>query len=318
MDLKEEKRKIKIGVLMGGLSPEREVSLKTGAAIHRSLVRQGYNACRIDAGTDLAEALKREGAGAAFIALHGGAGEDGSVQGLLEVMGIPYTGSGVLASALAMDKEYSKRIFHDRGILVPEGTVLAKPDYVFNPDMPRDMARAIGFGFPWVVKPATAGSSIGVSMVREPDGIRAALDGAFALSDRVIVERRIIGREVQVGILGGRVLGSVEVRPLKTLDFYNYDAKYAGGLTEYILPPEVDEKALSLAHETGLAAHLALGCRGATRVDLIVDAEGHAHVLEVNTIPGMTETSLLPKIAKAGGLDFDALVEEMLKEAFSG
>ncbi len=297
---------------MGGLSPEREISLKTGDAIHRALARLGYDACRIDAGRDLAEALKKEGVSVAFIALHGGAGEDGSVQGLLEVMGVPYTGSGVLASALAMDKEFSKRIFHDRGIPVPGGTVLARADYdpVINTG---DITGAMGFPFPWVVKPATAGSSIGVSMVEDKGGIRAALDGAFAVSGRVIIERRIMGREVQVGILGGRVLGSVEVRP--TLDFYDYRAKYAGGLTRYILPPEVDAGALALAHNTGLAAHLALGCRGATRVDLILDAAGAAHVLEVNTIPGMTETSLLPKIAKSCGLDFDALVEEMLKGA---
>ena len=296
---------------MGGMSPEREVSLKTGDAIHRALARLGYDACRIDAGRDLVETLRREGIGAAFIALHGGAGEDGSVQGFLEVMGIPYTGSGVLASALAMDKEFSKRIFHDRGIPVPDGTVLARADY--NPEIAPDMAGAMGFPFPWAVKPATAGSSIGVGMVEGRDGIRTALEGAFAVSDRVIIERRIIGREVQVGILGGRVLGSVEVRP--SLDFYNYEAKYAGGLTEYILPPEVNAGALELAHKTGLAAHMALGCRGATRVDLILDAAQMPHVLEVNTIPGMTETSLLPKIARAGGLDFDALVEEILKEA---
>ncbi len=311
MNLKDRK----IGVLMGGLSAEREISLRTGDAIYNALkVRLGYNVCRIDADRDLPEALKKEGIQAAFIALHGGAGENGAVQGLLEVMGIAYTGSGVLASALAMDKEFSKRIFQSRGIPVPEGTVLNKADY--GPELIGELMRKAGFPFPWVVKPATEGSSIGVSMVEDSSGLRTALDKAFTLSERVIIERRIRGREVQVGVLGGRVLGSVEVRPSHEHDFYSYEAKYTGGKTQYILPPELDAGALKLAHETGLAAHMALGCRGATRVDLIIGDASKVYVLEVNTIPGMTETSLLPKIARAGGLDFPALVEEILKEAF--
>ena len=297
---------------MDGLSAEREVSLKTGEAIFGALARLGYKVCRIDAGRDLAEALRRESVEVAFIALHGGFGENGAVQGLLEVMGIPYSGSGVLASALSMDKEFSKRIFIERGIPVPEGVVLAREDFI-GQELVRKMTEKIGFPFPWVIKPATEGSSIGVSMVDDKEGITAALEQAFSLSGRVIVERRIRGKEVQVGVLGGRVLGSVEVRP--SLDFYSYEAKYTGGKTEYILPPELDAKTMRLAHETGLAAHKALGCRGATRVDLIIDGASKAYVLEVNTIPGMTETSLLPKIAKAGGLDFPALVEEILKEA---
>ena len=301
---------------MGGLSAEREVSLKTGEAIYNALkTRLGYNACRIDAGRDLAEALGREAVQVAFIALHGGAGENGAVQGLLEVMGIPYTGSGVLASALAMDKEFSKRIFTGSGIPVPEGAVLAKAD--FRPELVRKLAGTAGFPFPWVVKPATEGSSIGVSMVDDGSGIEPALEKAFALSGRVIVERRIRGMEVQVGILGGRVLGSVEVRPSREHGFYSYEAKYAGGKTQYILPPELDARTLGLAHDLGLAAHMALGCRGATRVDLILEDGVKPYVLEVNTIPGMTETSLLPKIARASGLDFPALVEEILKESLT-
>ena len=288
---------------MGGLSAEREVSLKTGEAIYNALVRAGYNACRIDAGRDIAEAVRREAVEAAFIALHGGAGEDGSIQGLLEVIGIPYTGSGVLASAIAMDKEFSKKVFVFHGLPVPEFIVLKRGGRV--PE--------IRFPLPWVVKPATEGSSIGVNMVDDAAGLAPALEKAFGLSERVIVERRVYGKEVQVGILGGKVLGSVEVRP--STDFYSYEAKYTAGKTQYILPPEIDAKMLGKAHETGLQAHLALGCRGASRVDLILDANGTPYVLEVNTIPGMTETSLLPKIARLSGLDFTALVEEILKEA---
>ncbi len=300
----------RIGVLAGGLSAEREVSLKTGGAIHGALERLGYNVCLIDAGRDLAQALKKEAVEVVFIALHGGHGEDGSIQGFLEVSGIPYTGSGVLASALAMDKEFSKRMFREQGISVPEGITLER-DSIQGGRISED-AR-LDFPLPWVVKPATEGSSIGVSMVGSREELVPALKKAFSLSGRVIVERRIMGKEVQVGILGGRVLGSVEIRP--SLDFYSYEAKYTGGKTRYILPPQMDAAALEEAHRVGLAAHKALGCRGATRVDLIIDEGARPWVLEVNTIPGMTETSLLPKIAKESGLDFPSLVEEILKEA---
>ncbi len=300
----------RIGVLAGGLSAEREVSLKTGGAIYGALGRLGYNVCLIDAGMDLAEVLKKEAVEVVFIALHGGHGEDGSIQGFLEVAGIPYTGSGVLASALAMDKEFSKRMFREQGIAVPEGITLGKDGFHGGKV---SAGAKLDFPLPWVVKPVTEGSSIGVTMVNGREELAPALEKAFSLSGRAIVERRITGKEVQVGILGGRVLGSVEVRPF--LDFYSYEAKYTGGKTSYILPPEMDAAALEEAHRVGLAAHKALGCSGATRVDLIIDAAAKPWVLEVNTIPGMTETSLLPKIAKQSGLDFPSLVEEILREA---
>jgi D-alanine-D-alanine ligase len=292
----------KIGVLMGGLSAEREVSLKTGGAVLNSLLKLGCSAVPIDAKEDLCGLLRRENIEIAFIALHGGAGEDGSVQGLLEVMRIPYTGSGVLASALAMDKEASKKMFCASGLRVPEFTVVRKGE-----------TPAVGFPLPWVVKPATEGSSIGVAMVNEMAKFGEALDAAFGFGSRAIVERRVLGKEIQVGVLGGRALGSVEVRP--SFDFYSYEAKYTSGRTEYILPPEVDAGLLRRCEEAGLGAHMALGCRGATRVDLILDAEGTPYVLEVNTIPGMTETSLLPKIARLAGLEFPALVGEILRDA---
>jgi D-alanine-D-alanine ligase len=289
---------------MGGVSAEREISLKTGQAVLKSLKRMGYDAAAVDSKDgNLAEDLKKKKIQVAFIALHGGAGEDGSVQGMLEALGIPYTGSGVLASALAMDKEASKKIFLYHKLPVPEFVVVRKGE---RPE--------IKFPLPWVVKPATEGSSIGVRMVEEGSGVGSALHAALKLSDRALVERRVYGKEVQVGILSGRVLGSVEVRP-KKLDFYSYEAKYTSGATEYILPPELGKGALQRAEHVGLAAHNALGCKGATRVDLIVDKSGSPFVLEVNTIPGMTETSLLPKIARLRGLDFDALVTRILKEA---
>jgi D-alanine-D-alanine ligase len=294
-----------IGVLMGGASAEREVSLKSGAAVLGALKGRGYRASGIDAGADLCEVLRKEKIEIAFIVLHGGHGENGAIQGLLEVFGIPYTGSGVLASALAMDKEATKKIFLHHVIPVAPFAVLS-----------RAKGTAPGFPLPWVVKPATEGSSIGVSIVKDDAAAAAAVDEAFRYGDRVVVEKYIRGKEVQVGILGDKVLGAVEVRP-KT-EFYSYEAKYTAGMTEYILPPEIVPTLREDAEKTALLAHQALGCRGATRVDLIIDDENKSYVLEVNTIPGMTETSLLPKIARQSGLDFPALIEAILSEAIHG
>jgi D-alanine-D-alanine ligase len=172
----------------------------------------------------------------------------------------------------------------------------------------------IDFPMPWVVKPATEGSSIGVSIAKDEEQVMPAVEKAFSLSDRVIIEKYIEGKEVHIGMLNDRLLGGVEVRP--SLEFYSYEAKYQAGLTEYILPPELDSMTYERARETALSAHIALGCRGATRVDLMIDEKGNPKVLEVNTIPGMTETSLLPKIARLAGLDFPALIEEILRSAF--
>jgi D-alanine-D-alanine ligase len=300
--------KKKIGVLMGGKSAEREVSLRSGKAIHTALKALGYDVVSIDTDSDLYVALQREKVEIAFIALHGGYGENGAVQGMLEVLGIPYTGSGVLASALAMDKEASKKIFLYHKIPVPPFVVLSKELRAKNLD-----SLQIDFPMPWVVKPATEGSSIGVSIVKDDEQVMPAVEKAFSLSDRVIIEKYIEGKEVHIGMLNDRVLGGVEVRP--SLEFYSYEAKYQAGLTEYILPPELDSKTYERSRETALSAHIALGCRGATRVDLMIDEKGNPKVLEVNTIPGMTETSLLPKIARLAGLDFPALIEEILRSA---
>lgn len=305
----------KIGVLMGGWSAEREVSLKSGAAVFDALRRLSYHAAAIDAGRDVCDALRKEKVEIAFLALHGGHGENGAIQGLLEVMGIPYTGSGVLASALAMDKESAKKIFLFHDISVPPFAIVHRSRFSAH-GFGKDFEGAMNFGMPWVLKPATEGSSIGISIVREESSLGAAMDKAFLFGEKVIIEKYIAGKEVQVGILNNAVLGAVEVRP-KT-EFYSYEAKYTPGLTEYVLPPEVDGGALEEAGKAALSAHQALGCRGATRVDLIIDSAGRNHVLEVNTIPGMTETSLLPKIAQVSGLDFPSLIETILKEAITG
>jgi D-alanine-D-alanine ligase len=291
----------KIGVLMGGTSAEREVSLRSGSAVYKALQGLGYNVIAIDAGPDICNVLKREKVELAFLALHGGCGENGSVQGMLEVLGIKYTGSGVLASALAMDKEASKKIFRYHNIPVPPFVILKG----------ERKAERIEFDLPWVLKPATEGSSVGVSIVREKETFDEALAKAFSFGPRAIVEKYIDGKEIHIGILNGRTLGGVEVRP--SLEFYNYEAKYTSGITAYILPPEIPDGVYEQAKAAALSAHLALGCRGASRVDLMIDAGGNPYVLEVNTIPGMTETSLLPKIAGLAGYDFPRLIEEMIR-----
>ncbi len=297
------KNDLRIGVLLGGTSAEREVSLKSGAAVSGALKELGYDVVDIDAGADLCARLVQESVDLAFIALHGGTGEDGSVQGLLEVMGIPYTGSGVLASAVAMDKILSKALFERAGIKVPEYEVVHSVETDISMDLPV------------VVKPSREGSSIGVFIVTERKDLRDAIKAALSYEGPALVERYIMGKEVQIGVLGKRALGGVEVRP--TNEFYDYEAKYTAGKTQYILPPEMDERSYARAMEAGLAAHRALGCGGATRVDLLVDGDD-MYALEVNTIPGMTEMSLLPKIAALSGLDFKALLEEIVKDALAG
>ena len=291
----------RIGVLMGGTSAEREVSLRSGSAIYKALQGLGYNVVAIDAGPDICNVLNREKVELAFLALHGGCGENGSIQGLLEVLGVKYTGSGVLASALAMDKEASKKIFLYHRIPLPPFVTLGRGQG----------AESVKFDLPWVVKPVAEGSSVGVSIVREKKIFDEALAKAFSFGPRTIVEKYIDGKEIHIGILNGKVLGGVEVRP--SLEFYSYEAKYTSGLTAYILPPEIYDKVYEEAKTTALSAHSALGCRGASRVDLRIDTEGNPYVLEVNTIPGMTETSLLPKIAGLAGYDFPRLIEEIIR-----
>lgn len=298
----------KIGVLMGGNSAEREVSLRSGMAVYNALKRKGYNAVAIDVDHNICSLLIREGIELAFLVLHGGCGEDGSIQGLLEVLGIPYTGSGVLASALSMDKEASKKIFLYHGIPVPPFVVLSEEE-IKSKEKDKTLCP---FDMPWVIKPSKEGSSIGVSIVKTEGEITTALNSAINFGTKVIIEKYIEGKEIQVGILNKRVLGSIEVRPKK--EFYSYEAKYTPGLTEYIAPPEISEKELKKIEEFGLRAHIALGCKGATRIDTILSKEGDVYVLEVNTIPGMTETSLLPKIARQSKLEFDDLIEEILRE----
>jgi D-alanine-D-alanine ligase len=296
----------KIGVLYGGLSAERSVSLKSGTAVHQALVAQGYHAVAIDVGHDLTDALKSEQIDAAFIALHGRYGEDGCVQGLLELLQIPYTGSGVLASALAMHKLYSKQTFAANGILTAPFRCYRRGEAVRLAELP--------FGLPLVVKPVQEGSSVGVSIVKEADQLAAALELAFRHDEEILVEQFIKGQEVQVGILDNRPIGAIEIVPKN--EFYDFEAKYTDGMAEHIFPARLDAALYEKVQQVGLAAHQSLGCRGYSRVDLLVTQDGDCYVLEVNTLPGMTSLSLFPEIAaKGAGLPFEKLVATIIASA---
>ncbi|MBS1121606.1 MAG: D-alanine/D-alanine ligase [Deltaproteobacteria bacterium] len=302
----------RVAVVMGGLSAEREVSLSTGGGVLAALVGRGWDAVAIDwrEGVSLGRMLEDSGAAVVWNALHGTWGEDGAVQGMCACLRIPCTGSGILASALAMDKVISKRIFESNGLPTPRFRVLPH-------DGPADGSDAIvglaDWPLPWVVKPANEGSSVGVSIVEHAADLAPAVAAARKFHGPVLVEDYIAGTEVFVGILNGAVLGSVEVRP--ATKFYDYEAKYKRTDTKYLIPPELPAEVLARCERVALAAYNALGCSGHSRPDLRINSHGDPFVLEVNTLPGMTQTSLLPKIAKSAGMDYATLCEEILASA---
>jgi len=297
-------KKKRVGVLMGGLSEERAISLKTGGAVLGALEDRGYNAVAIDAGRDLPARLVAEGVEVAFISLHGRYGEDGCVQGVCEVMGIPYTGSGVAASAVAMDKAAAKRFFASEGISTPAFRLVAKG------------GRPAGLRPPVVVKPASQGSAIGVSIVRKARDIEPAIAEAASHGGAVVVEEFIAGRELTVAILDGAVFPVIEIRPHQ--GFYDYHAKYTAGATEFVVPAVLGKAVEKRVVKESVAAYNVLGCSGAARVDLMLDEDGVPYVLEVNTVPGLTELSLFPKAAHAAGISYPVLIEMMLKGAGQG
>ena len=302
-----DKLKIRrIGVLCGGSSHEREVSLRTGDAVYKALVFLGLNVSKLDVDRDIALRLAKEKIDLAFIALHGKLGEDGTIQGLLEIMGIPYTGSGVLASALALDKTYTKKVFAYHNLPMAKYKVLEK-----RVETPGDILGELDY--PVIVKPAREGSTIGVTIVRESKGLDSAINLAFGYGDKIIIEQFIEGREITVGILGDEPLPVIEI--VSRTEFYDYRAKYEPGMSKHIVPAELPRKQYELAQSLALSAHRALGCRGATRVDMVMDKEDKIYLLEVNTIPGMTETSLLPEAAAVAGIDFKQLVVKILSYA---
>ncbi|MGQ9646781.1 MAG: D-alanine--D-alanine ligase [Thermodesulfobacteriota bacterium] len=297
-------KKKKIGVMMGGLSREREISMKTGKAILKALTEKGYHALAVDVGHDVAEILKKEKIEVAFIALHGRFGEDGTIQGMLELMRIPYTGSGVLASALALHKIMAKKFFFCEHLPTPTYEVF----YRF--DLEKNSPKTISLPLPVVVKPAREGSTIGVSIVRKPEELIPALREAGQYDEEILVEEFMKGCEITVGILEDIPLPIIEIVPKS--GFYDYHAKYTKGETEYIIPARIPREKYLYAQEVSLRAFQALGCSGCARVDLMTDEEGNPFVIDVNTMPGMTETSLLPKAAQYAGISFEDLVERIL------
>jgi D-alanine-D-alanine ligase len=297
-------KKKKIGVLMGGLSREREISLKTGKAILKALTEKGYTACPIDVGQDIVEALIKKKIEFAFIALHGRFGEDGTIQGMLELMRIPYTGSGVLASALALHKIMAKKIFLCEKIPTPPFEVFQRQE------IEKDPLRRISLPLPLVVKPAREGSTIGVSIARTEEELVLAFKEAVKYDEEILAEAFMKGKEITVGILEDIPLPVIEIVPRS--GFYDYHSKYTKGETQYIIPARVSREKYLNAQEMSLKAFRVLGCSGCARVDLMTDENGDPFVIDVNTMPGMTETSLLPQAASYAGIAFEDLVERIL------
>lgn len=302
----------RIAVLMGGWSPEREVSLASGRECTKALRERGYAVEAIDVGRDPAALLRAldPRPDAVFNALHGVGGEDGTVQAILEMLAIPYTHSGVLASALAMHKPTAKRIFRQAGLPVAEDLV----------SCPERLAQGDPMPAPFVVKPSNQGSSVGVRIVRPNDNSWREEVRGWAFGSEVLVERFIPGRELTVAVMGERALGVCEIVPRS--GFYDYDAKYAPGGSDHLVPAPVPAAIYEAALDIALRAHRALGCRGVSRADLRYDdsggGDGRLYLLEVNTQPGMTGTSLVPDIARVAGIDFDELVAWMVEQAACG
>ena len=296
----------KVGVLMGGCSDEREVSLKTGKAVASALKTKGWQVSEIDVDQHIWEKIRDEKIEVAFLALHGRFGEDGTIQGMLEIMGIPYTGSGVLASSLAIDKIFTKVILQNARILTPPFMVLKNIEELKG-DSP--------LGYPVVVKPSSQGSTIGIHIVKTKSDLKEAISDAFKYDRKVMIEEFVPGRELTVGILGTKVFPVVEIVPQS--GFYDFKAKYTHGMTKYICPAPLEQDLSRSIQKLGLAAHSALGCRDFSRVDFRINEDGIPFCLEINTIPGMTDTSLLPKAAEASGISFPNLVERILYMALS-
>jgi D-alanine-D-alanine ligase len=299
-----------VAVLLGGWSAEREVSLSTGRACCRALEEQGYRVTPIDVRPDIATVLQATRPDVAFNALHGRVGEDGTIQGLLEILRIPYTHSGVLASALAMQKDKAKVVMQAAGVPVPHGHVVAR----------QEAAKAHVLPPPYVVKPVSEGSSVGVIIVRadRTHPPQELLRDDWPFGDQVLVETYIPGRELTCAVMGGKALGVIEIKPATGV-FYDYDAKYAKGGSIHVLPAEISPNIYQQVQELALTAHQALGCRGVSRADLRFDdtpgGTGALVVLEVNTQPGMTETSLVPELAAHAGYSFGELVRWMVEDA---
>jgi len=310
-----------VAVLQGGRSLERQVSLKSGARVEDALQRLGHRAVAIDVGTDLVARLSELRPDAAFVALHGRDGEDGTIQELLEVLGLPYTGSGVAACIRCWDKVLTKHLLRDAGIPTPDF-------HAFSETAFRELGAAQAlpaieqqFDFPLVVKPAAQGSALGIKFARTAADVPAAIVSAFSYDRKVLLERYVPGRDLAVSIVedgGGEPLALpvVEAVP-EGRDFYDFEARYEIGRTRFVCPAELPAGVAERTQELAVEAYRALGCTGFARVDLMLREDGELFVLEANSVPGLTETSLLPQAADAAGIDFDQLVERILSIALA-
>jgi D-alanine-D-alanine ligase len=305
----------RVAVLKGGRSLEREVSLRSGARVEDALKRLGQEVHGIDVDHDLVRCLRELRPDVCFLALHGRDGEDGTVQELLEILGLPYTGSGVSACIRCADKVLAKHHMVDAGLPTPD--FFAFTETAFKQ---LGAAEALGeiearLGFPIVVKPADQGSALGLRIARTAAAVPGALVAAFSYSSKVLLERHVAGRDLAVSVLDGRALPIVEAVPEG--EVYDFDARYEIGRTSFVCPAELPATVAAQAQDLAVAVHELLGCRDVSRVDLLCDADDGLHVLEVNVIPGMTETSLLPQAADAAGIAFDDLIARLVERALA-
>jgi D-alanine-D-alanine ligase len=312
----------RVAVLKGGRSLEREVSLRSGAQVQDALQRLGHEVLTFDIGPDLVAQLRAGELDAAFLALHGRDGEDGTVQGLLEAIGLPYTGSGPAACVRCTDKVLAKHLMREAGIPTPafhslrESSIKELGAAAALPDIEGRI------GFPLVVKPASQGSALGVKFASASDQLPGALVGAFSYDHQILIERYVKGRDLAVSVLDGEAqeplaLPVVEAIPREEA-FYSYESRYEIGMTTFVCPAELPAETAGRAQALALEVYRLLGCRGVARVDLMLDEQsGELYVLETNVIPGLTETSLLPQAADAAGIDFDTLVERILASAWT-
>ncbi len=307
---------MRIGVLMGGRSLERDISLRSGRRVCNALSELGYDVLELDVDESLVPTLKRERPDLVYIALHGKFGEDGTVQELLEILDIPYTGPGVFASTMGFNKALSKEVFIHEGIATPPFFVLSEATFQEMGAVQALPAAAEKLGFPVVVKPAAQGSALGVNFASSIEVLPLAVQSALHYDERVLLEKYVSGTEVAASILGNQELEALPlVETVPRSEFFDFDARYTPGLTEYYCPARLDEQTTAAAVDAALRTHRVLGCLNVSRVDIIIDGEGVPQVLELNISPGMTETSLLPMAAAAAGLDFKELVHRLVNLA---
>ncbi|GHT45806.1 D-alanine--D-alanine ligase [Endomicrobiia bacterium] len=301
-DITAKLKNKKIGVLYGGFSSERKISILSGKAVLRALQKLKINACGIDVNRSIAEIIKKERIDIAYIALHGSIGEDGAIQGMLEVLGIPYTGCGIFASATSMDKDISKKLFHCTGILTPEWKTLKRFEPV--PEIKN---------YPVVVKPVAQGSALGVTIVKKASCFAAAVKEAFKYDKEIVIEQFTEGKEITVGVLDGKSLPIIEIVPKG--EFYDFKSKYQKGGSRHIIPAGISSRAYKMAQSYAEKIYRIFKCSAICRVDMIVDRNDKVWALENNTVPGMTETSLLPEASRAAGCDFESLVFKIVESA---